>query len=245
MARPSLLVHWTGRRISTDVDRLSENKRKDYVERLVDILLNGFWMTCPQETLTGHNTKGVSGSVSFKYEAPMTCFTEVRLSQALNHARSYGLLGIAVDRKYVLDRWGSPVHYVRNHSDEKIVGAFLELRHCILTHKTAGTERADELLRYLGTFLKAMSQKNADDYGHLNELEWRIVATEEQVEMGNLRRTGTEQPLYRLLLRRGDVRLVVFPDDRTRQSAYANQRVRAFFSDCQVPFLTIRECEQF
>jgi len=105
------------------------------VDRLFDIVENGFWMNAPKEQLTGGNARASSGSISYKYFANMTCFTEIRLSQCHTHAKQYGQLGVGVDRKFVLDRWGSPVHYVRNRGDEHIVGAFFDLRVVLLNAK--------------------------------------------------------------------------------------------------------------
>jgi len=86
------------------------------VKRLADIISKGFWMTKPPEKIHGANGSHV------EYHSPMTCFTEVRLSDTELHTQRYGLLGIAVNRHFVLERFGGPVHYVRNHCTESTIG---------------------------------------------------------------------------------------------------------------------------
>src|SRR6185369_5575847 len=115
--RTDLLVHWTGRDIVTNRFSVNDEHRQRYIERLVDIIDNGFWMTTPTERIQGGG--GLNSWI--QYLAHMTCFTEVRLSQTELHTQRYGLLGVGVSRRFVLERYGSPVHYVRNHCSECIV----------------------------------------------------------------------------------------------------------------------------
>src|SRR5260221_14510840 len=124
--RSSLLVHWTGKDICTNRNDLSDSHRRDYVERARSILQDGFWVTRPKEQLIG-SSPGSDASSSCDYVIDVSCFTEVRLSQAELHSQRYGLLGIGVERKFVLDRRGGPVHYVRNASCETVVGNSLAL----------------------------------------------------------------------------------------------------------------------
>jgi hypothetical protein len=177
-------------------------------------------MMRPPELLQGANTRANSGSISFKYETPMTCFSEVRLSQCVNHAITYGLLGVGVRRTFVLERWGGPVHYVRNHADDGIVGAFFDLR--VWVHGQNQSERAVQLVDYLGTFLKGMSEKSTDNFKFLDEHEWRIVVTEQHERSGKIVRTSNPPPEFKLPLRSGDIKLIVFPDAVTREMALAH-----------------------
>src|SRR5579862_4372518 len=100
--RSDFLMHWHGKCIERDVSALTDAHRNTYVDRLADILTNGFWMNTPDERIEGRNGSWI------EYKTPMTCFTEIRLSQATLHAERYGLLGIAVTRSLVLDRFGGP-----------------------------------------------------------------------------------------------------------------------------------------
>jgi hypothetical protein len=250
MARSNYLVHWTGKTFVTDPKRLSNSDRGKYLKRLRDILQQGFWMTRPKEGLIGRNVRQPTrgSSVSFSYDATMTCFTELRLSQSIDHAGEYGLLGIGVDRKYVLDRCGGPVHYVRNHIDDEIVGAFADLRAWIAgqnRERRPGCERADQSIKYLGTFFKGMSEKSRDDFRFLDENEWRVVYTPLQVEAGNILPTGKSKPAFRLRLGPEDIRIIVFPDYDTRAMALSDPIVSSIIEKGKaILLLTLEECQQ-
>jgi hypothetical protein len=185
---------------------LSESHRRGYVERLRDILTNGFWMTRPKEHLVGWGQPVYMTSI-----IDMTCFTEVRLSHAEQHSQRYGLLGIGVERKFVLDRRGGPVHYVRNSVCESVVGNSLGVfLHC----QAAGAHKQEELIRRNIGYLKPMSNPNSDDFAYLDEHEWRITHTHEAEKEGLIVSTGSQDPVYRIPVQPGDVRLIV---SRTRR----------------------------
>jgi hypothetical protein len=238
VARSHFLVHWTGKDISTGGD--PEPVQDAYVDRLFDILQSGFWMTRPTEHVVGGNIAS-PGQVSFDYHADMTCFTEVRLSAAASHAAQYGSAGIAVDRRFVLDRWGSPVHYVRNAANEHIVESFSRLRHLLQNEGQGEALRAAE---YLGVFLKPMSPPNTDSFTMLDEHEWRIVVTKEKVDFGHIKESSNPTPRFRLLIPPEEVRLLVLPDEPTRKKALADARIHTTLWDhkCYPPILTLPEC---
>jgi hypothetical protein len=177
----------------------------------------------------------------------MTCFTEVRLSVSARHAALYGLLGVAVDRMYVLERWGSLVHYVRNHGNEHIVAALFDLRYLLKVHLKGIDSSREEALRdaeYLGVFLKPMSTSNTDDFAFLDEHEWRVVAMPRQVELARIKETGHSDPPFKLMVGADEVRLVVLPDDSTRKMALVDLRMKEIFFDSGLypPLLTLEEC---
>jgi len=235
--RTDFLIHWTGRDIDTDIERLNEAKRGEYVRRLADILKRGFWMTEPKEIIHGSENSWID------YKTPMTCFTEIRLSKAEIHTQRYGLLGIAVSRHFVLERFGGPVHYVRNHSTEVVIGNVQTLREPIKNLQNT------DLFSFFGvncSFLKAMSDKNTDNFAYLDEQEWRIVHTYKQVELKNIQKTGVDLPKYRISLKSGDICLIVFPDDLTRTLAVKDQGLAGrIHGEHVIPLLTVEECGQF
>ena len=120
-----------------------------------------------------------------------TCFTEIRLSQAERHACRYGLLGIGVTRSFVLDRLGGPVHYVRNHDVECVVGNIKFLLDD-LTKRDA--EMGLRALTVNSAFIKKMSDHGSDDFIYLDEHEWRIIHTFRQESKGTIIPTGKAQP---------------------------------------------------
>lgn len=235
--RTDLLVHWTGRDIATNRFLLDDAQRAAYVTRLADILSRGFWMTTPPEKIHGASESWI------KYEAPMTCFTEVRLSDTELHTQRYGLLGIAVNRHFVLERYGGPVHYVRNHCTESMIENVQVLLDPI---KALPDPDLGRFFAQNSAFLKAMSDKNTDNFVYLNEQEWRIIHTDRQLELGNILDTKPGPPLYRIPLKLDDIRLVVFPDDRTRSLGLADPELTDLRQARRVrPLLTVEECGQF
>ena len=239
--RSKFLIHWTRKDTAQDRSTLRDTDRADYISQLASILANGFWMTKPHERIQGSNGAWI------EYEAPMTCFTEVRLSQTLSHAEQYGRLGIGVSRQFVLDRRGGPVHYVRNHENECVVGNVQEVLR-VLKSLDPPQPKLVEYFAVNTSFIKSMSDANEDNFKYLNEQEWRIVHTYSQEEARNI--VATDDPLrpYRIPVRPGDVRIVVFPDDQTRTMARSDPSLNAWFQDpstSNVILLTIEECGHF
>lgn len=237
--RSDFLVHWTGKDIQPDPEQLSGTQRRAFVDRLVSVLHDGFWMTKPVEKLFGYRGAWIT------YEAPITCFTEIRLSQTSTHARRYGLLGIGVTRRFVLDRFGGPVHYVRNHAAECVVGNLQEVLGVLNKH---GETDAVKWFSVNSCFIKNMSNRDQDDFEYLEEQEWRIVNTYAQAKAGRIVATNLAHPEFRIPVSPGDVRIVVFPDEQTRQEAKADPRIRTWLeapNNHGVILLTLPECEQF
>jgi hypothetical protein len=234
--RSDFLVHWTGKDIGTDPQDTA--KRAAYLDRLVSILTDGFWMTVPTERMEGF------GPSFIEYHAHMTCFTEIRLSQASTHSKRYGRLGIGVDRRFVLDRFGGPVHYVRNHPTECVIGNAQDLNIAITA---SGDARLKAVFAIKCAFLKAMSNVNADDFEYLEENEWRIVETDTQVQQGRIVLTGLARPQFRVPIAPNDLRLIVFPDDATRTSALSDPRITSLLGRTahRPILLTTDECRHF
>lgn len=244
--RSNYLVHWTGQTIETCIERLTPQNREAYVRRLVSILSNGIWLAIPSEheILIGH-------AAPIQYSLSVACFTEIRLSHAWDHAHQYGLLGIGVTRKFVLDRRGGPVLYVRNRPCELVVGNVYELDRAIV-NKTNQSK-----LRVLLGFMKGMSTPGSDfeDFRFLDEQEWRVVYPGEDKCDGLIKTTDAsdhpntryKRPAFTMPLHPDDVRLIVFPDDGTREKALEREEVHRFLDHASKPIacLTVEECRQF
>jgi len=67
-----------------------------------------------------------------------------------------------------------------------------------------------------------MSEKSTDNFKFLDEHEWRIVVTEQHERSGKIVRTSNPPPEFKLPLRSGDIKLIVFPDAVTREMALAH-----------------------
>lgn len=254
--RSDILVHWTGRDICSNPDALTNSKRELYVERLRSILLEGLWMTKPVENLVG-NGATPNENTKMYYDSHMTCFTEIRLSRANEHASRYGILGIGVDRKFVLNRLGGPVHYVRNSLPEQIIGNWNEV---LLYIKATHDEIKDPILKkrfkdvenYFAcnlSLVKGMSQL-PDDFMFLEENEWRIIHFYRLETDGYIKKVGateTAKPLYKVILKPDDIRTLVFPDDATRTMALENPEIKSWLAErtSAVVTLTLHECGEF
>lgn len=244
MSRSRLLTHWTGKDICTEASKLSDSDRHGYAERLKDILVHGLWMTEPGETLTS-SVQGQDTQITIT--RPMTCFTELRLSSAHPHFVRYGLLGIVVDRLFVLERLGAPVHYVRQHHAEALVGNLAQLQQWIGGLRGLCVDALQMLDgTFLGaSFLKGMSNPGTDDFAFLEEHEWRIVQTDAVVLRGAIVATGFSKPRYRIPLAVGDVRLVIVPDEVVRSWITGSAWFRDWTAECYVPIHTVADLKHF
>jgi hypothetical protein len=196
----------------------------------------------------------------------MTCFTEIRLSQTIEHASKYGLLGIGVTRKFVLDRWGAPVWYVRNRKDEQIVHylnyisvepmLFVQelIDRQILAEKQPMQQNFMESVAFTNSFIKNMSTagKEEDDFVYLDEHEWRIVISEKLLDRGGVVSASTATHIasqapgaYKILLQPSDLKILILPDDRAKQMALACREIIEWFghSSPLPPFLTLADCQ--
>jgi hypothetical protein len=243
--RSKYLVHWTGKDIQSDIFSLTDDQRQDYLVRLFSILEDGFWMTKPQEMIYGRG-----GSV-ITYKAHMTCFTEIRLSAAEDHAKRYGLLGIGVLREFVLDLLGGPVHYVRNRPNEAIIGNIYSLFELIKKNKAKNVisqgNVPQKILEFVVSFFKPMTTANGEeDFSYLNEQEWRIVHSY-LLENKKIIPTGKQKPKYRITLKPEDVKLIVFPDEKTRNLGYKHCRFSKWVKYLEAPpiMVTLEECGYF
>jgi len=232
--RSDFLVYWTGKDICVHPSAVNDRVRERYIERLVDIKQHGFWMRRCKEEIHGY------GSSRMEFTGALTCFSEVRMSEAANHAGRYGLLGVAVTREYLLERWGGPVKYVRNHKWEAYIAALMTIYKRLEALKE---EHMLELFLLMSAFVKGMSDRDTDNFAYLDENEWRVMQTKGQTESGRIVKTGLTEPEYRLVLGESDVRVVVFPDAKTRSMARTHAGVQSWLEGAHAPaLLTVDEC---
>ena len=77
-----ILIHWTGRKdINPECKNMSGDLREEYVARLRDICRKGLYMNPGEERIQGINGTWIQAKIS------RVCFTEIRLSQAKDHAK--------------------------------------------------------------------------------------------------------------------------------------------------------------
>lgn len=230
------LVNWTGKDFHSPIAALDDNIRNKYVDRLTDILENGFLMQKNEEkTERIHDLNGewIQASIA------RTCFTEIKLSLAKKHAQSYGNLGIGVDREYVISRYGNPVFYVMN-GDYSNIGVCT--RKVLNYLEKNSTEILAEFNILLG-YLKKMGEQNSDDLQYYDELEWRITHLNRLEQEGALIAQDKKNHIYRIKLSKEDVKVIVFPDERTKTFALNNQNI---IQKIEKPIcVTMNDCENF
>lgn len=187
------------------------------------------------EVITGSNSKAVSAAIA------RVCFSEIRLSQAKSHATNYGKLGIGVHRDFILERMGCPVFYVQNGSNGIIIEHF-DILHGFLSnnHHSEMLSRLQVIMGYL----KNMSNPGDNNLIYYEEMEWRVV------HLGCLQGKyifpeNVALNIYRLKLVPEDIRLIVFPDETTKQLALNDPFIQDFFKDHQPMITTIADCENF
>jgi Putative abortive phage resistance protein AbiGi, antitoxin len=214
-----LLVHWTGRDTCRHNLFPIPAEYSMIAKRAISTLVHGIWLTPDNsEPVYGGNVQaswsGTSEDLSpadDEIEAdpvlphirrarikhsPATyraCFTEVPLQNAIHHARRYGPVGIALTRQAVLSRWGAPVQYVRNGSDEVLVWQYARLESFLkylcnspdMPISGKLLERAKDALHafhYVQVHLKPMSPPDQpDSFWYLEEREWRVGWTRSKV----------------------------------------------------------------
>ena len=162
------LIHWTGKDIDRKYDSkwLKSDKSKTngnvtamYMERLLDILQFGFWMTKEKrKERISYNGEDIEIKPIAR-----TCFTELKLSESRKHARNYGRLGIGVKRPFLFKRFGRPLIYY-GYAKDSTSDIFLKECADHLTDK--------KLLNFFKPMNRSSKTKNYDFY---SESEWRIL----------------------------------------------------------------------
>lgn len=215
-------------------------------------------MTTPQENLYGHKGK------SIEYSMPMTCFTEIKLSDTHKHTERYGCLGFGFSREFVIKRSGGPVLYVPETEDDAIVANFSvlwdflkQLRWMANARLADGRTLCDEdklgeLINAIGInigFTKNMSEcKSPRDFQYLDEAEWRIISTVRRVEERKINWFGLENtPPAKIPFKPCDLKVLILPDNKTRQQVLSNKNILEWFGEPpNLPIIaTVDECLHF
>ena len=230
------VVHWTGHDFHPQTSQISRSIREQYVERLRDDCLNGLFMKPGEETIHGRLTTSIKATIS------RICFSEVRLSQAEDHARQYGRLGIGFHRDFILERMGNPVLYVQNGDN----GVLIEILHKV--NQFLSTKEADKLthdsFKIVLGYLKNMSYQNDQKLDFYEEMEWRIVHLTHL--MGNyIKDEDPSQYFYRLTAKPEDIKIIVFPDNDTMKMAVMDSDISGFFNQNFPMMTTLADCNNF
>lgn len=153
------LFHWIGTHIEDRVQRgrLTDDLREEYVACLEGAFENGLWVKTPRVP------DQLGDGRHIKVNRPIACFTEWSLGQSLPHTTRYGRLGLGFPKRFVLERGGQPVIYVRDGAKRSpYVKGILELAQFLKTLDTGcglGQQQIDTLrsrFDYLAHFAKSI-----------------------------------------------------------------------------------------
>jgi len=227
------LVHWTGGGkgdFHQSHGPLNDGIRSQYVDRLADDLQSGFYMNRGKEKIWGVNNENITSRIA------RVCFTEIKLSMVRRHANLYGSLGIGVTRDYVLERYGGPVFYVQNGKKSNVVENFHKISSFLVGKPIEG-----EFATLMG-YVKNMSKKDHKKLIYYDEMEWRVVHLR-RLDGRYVTPQDPSRLIYRLKLEPADVKVIVFPDLKTKRMALRRPAIR---SRVVSPIcVTLDDCDNF
>jgi len=241
------LIYWTGRDIIKDHGNLGPNEKeykKEVVEaflrRLADILEYGLWMT--KRTKDDFIKIKNNHKPFLKPNVPRVCFTELKLSDSILHAKNFGPLGIGFKRLFVTNRMGSPVYYISQYGSHLFFPPYSELYNpdssdfemfCFFKNMSSGRD----VQRYIS-------------YDLYEESEWRIIYSENIKKRlkGKNRyfidpkdsHTGKYHEFYKTLTGKKPeylipvdewLSLIIYPNLQIKNEALDNKRIRDLLSD--------------
>lgn len=236
------LIHWTGRDFHNKDYDITPKIREKYLDRLCDNCEHGLYMRKGRETIYGVGESNINADIA------RVCLSEIRLSQAEEHAGKYGMLGIGFYRNYVIERGGNPVLYVRN-GDSDMITQNIAFIHRKLKTMVEGDNKDTEkemlgAVRQVMGFMKGMSER-ANDLGYLlyEEMEWRIVHSNTFEQYFTA--VDINKHIYRASFQPQDIKILVFPDYDTKEMAMERKEIKDFFGNHFPMMTTIKDCLNF
>lgn len=219
------LVHWTGKDIE---DCPVTEKSQLYVERLKDDLEKGlFAKRTSEDSIRYWKIKNLV----------KICFTEIRLSQTQTHAERYGKLGIGFTRDFIMNKGGRQVIYVP--FDAKDDSRLLEDSIRNVYEKSNDNGEIHRSSKWIMAHVKRMSNEKDDDY--YEEMEWRLVYDERSTHFTN----GETKNVHRLKFEASDIKVIIFPDENTKQQSLSDNVIRDYFSKHLPIMATLDDCRNF
>lgn len=244
--RSHLLAHWTGRDIDIDNGVTSSDMRKKYVERLVNTLQTGLWLTPgPAEFVEGWEPNAnKKRNLILPTNVSRVCFTELKPKDVSSHVKKYGHMAFVFKRGFIEKCGGGPVIYstfrdwkvtnldeVRKTLDslskEEIIK--LESQQCSLTKEYLSRLKNafDQVLVNLKNMHSPCGHDKCDlserclKYDFYDEFEWRVIYTHRAEKEGLLVEANKDNSRAKYYLKFGedDLELVILPDKGTKEVA--------------------------
>lgn len=234
------LVHWIGQDlVEEETKKLTtpDALAKEYARRLKDDYQNGLFTIRKKEPK-------VLPKISIDHLVRI-CFTEIRLGQAKTHADRYGKLGIGFTRDFVIKKGGRRVIYVPFEPNSGL----LEKSITSVWKKSRGKqyEEIHKAAKWLFAFCKPMSNGEAEgsnEYiNYYEEMEWRLVYGENSDRSGAW--TIPKRYEHRVKFDPGDVKVIVFPNDRVKQLTLEDADMKTFFRNQQPNLVMLEDCPHF
>jgi hypothetical protein len=223
-----ILVHWTGKDIK---DCPVTERSHRYVERLKDDLEKGlFTKRTSEDSIRYWKIKGLI----------RICFTEIRLSQAQTHAERYGKLGIGFKRDFIMNKGGRPVIYIPYEAPTG--GRLLEDSLRNVYKKSIDNAEVHRSSKWIMAHVKRMSNAKGEDYeDYYEEMEWRLVYDESSTHFIK----GEGENVYRLRFEARDIKVIIFPDENTKQQSLRDSVIKDYFSRHMPIMATLEESPNF
>jgi len=152
--------------LSANQREYPDNLVKECLQRLKDILKYGLWMTKRKKA----DVVKIKHSTFLKPNIARVCFTELKISDSLLHAKNFGPLGIGFKRLFVVNRLGGPMFYISQYGHHHFFPPFIP----------SYDPNSPDFERY--AFFKNMSSgrdiQSYIAYDLYEESEWRIICSE-------------------------------------------------------------------
>lgn len=258
--RHHLLAHWTGKDL--DGKYVLSELREKYVERLINTLRTGLWLTHGSaEFVEGwERDPGMKRNLVIPESLSRVCFTELHPKDASDHVVKYGHMAFVFKRSFIERCGGGPVIYstfrdwkvtnldeVRKILDylSKEESVYLKTQGCIL--KKEYIEKLQNAFNQVLANLKNMHSPCKHDgcdpsgsclkYDFYDEFEWRIIYTQRIEDEGYLQKVGNNDSpaTHYLKFKNEDLEYVILPDEETLKLAQN-------MSTSDATFCTLERC---
>lgn len=237
--RSKILVHWTGKgkKRSPDIEESPEAKKpRRYVERLAEWYKEGIRsMRTVEPTVKGRKIKHLV----------RLCFTEIRLSEAHTHAERYGRLGIGFSRDFIMEREGRPVIYISRLQEGLLERSIREVEEKLkvddLCPKQPEEIEGQRASKWVMAHVKRMTDKKGRE-NYYEEMEWRVVYNETD---STYWKRGNKKGEHRFLFQPKDVKVIVFPDECTKQLALTDGELQKLLLKHMPSLMTLEDCRHF
>ena len=128
---------------------------------------------------------------------------------------------------------------MQNSTNDLIVESFDRIRGFV-----NGNQTMTKSLEIALGFIKNMSPDNKKTFEFYDEMEWRIIQIDDLIGT-YLSVEDAANHIYRLLFKPNDVKLIVFPDQKTKKMAIQDRDIRNFFNGNYPTLITTNDCKNF